>query len=126
MEKRKYRKKMPKINYMAIPGVIECRVINNDIRDIRRIVSVVSRYFKITEDRIYEKTRKREIVMPRQIAHYLAKKHTKHSYVLIGYEIGGKDHATVMYSVRTVNDLRDVDYGYRRQLEEIESKLITG
>jgi len=54
-----------------------------------------------------EKTRKREIVIARQLSMALSKKYTKESLASIGYNIGRKDHATVLHACRTINDLID-------------------
>ncbi len=44
------------------------------------------------------KTRRKEIVKPRQIAMYLLRKELKESYPSIGRRFGGKDHTTAIYA----------------------------
>lgn len=52
---------------------------------------------------------KRKIIQVRQICHYIMKKYTAYSLAKIGYEIGEKDHATVLYSFRTIQNLFDTN-----------------
>ena len=51
------------------------------------------------------KSRKRELVHPRQVAMYLAKEKTDLSLKSIGYHFGGRDHSTVIHAVQTISDL---------------------
>ena len=82
------------------------------------ILERVSRETKIPIDDIVRKTRKREIVEARQIAHYLAKRETSASLNAIGWEIGRKDHSTVLHSDKTVKNLLATDKLYREKYGE--------
>ena len=90
---------------------------------IKYILRVVLNYFNLTYEQLIEKTRKREIVWARQIAMYFSRRLTKESLATIGYNIGGKDHATVLHAFKTVNNLCDTDKRFKDQVDEIESKL---
>ena len=70
-----------------------------------------------------EETGKREIVEPRQIAHYFSKIHTKGSLVSIGNIIGKKDHATVLNSIKAINNFIDTDKKFTKKLNEIEKMI---
>ena len=65
---------------------------------IPNIIRIVSEYFNIKVHEIKSKKRSRDISVPRQIAMYLCREHTKASLPEIGKEFGGKDHTTVIYS----------------------------
>ncbi len=73
---------------------------------------------------IKDKVRKRQIVEIRQLSHYFVRKNTKLSYANIGMLIGDKDHATVMHSIKQVNNLKDSDKLFNKRYKEIESYLI--
>ncbi len=90
---------------------------------ISYIQKVVCDYFEIKPDAILSKSRKREIVQARQIAMYFSKKYTNASLASIGAEIGGKDHATVLYANRTVNNLSETDKTYKAFLNEIDKRI---
>jgi len=66
---------------------------------LRQIRSAANILFKID---IGLKTRKREIIRKRQVAHYVAHKIFKHSLEKTGFEIGNKDHATVLHSCNVI------------------------
>lgn len=90
---------------------------------IDNIKQLVSEYLKIPVDKIQGKTRKREVVMARQLSMYLAKHHTNSSLKAIGDNFGGRDHSTVIYSCKTVEDLIDTDPIIKGALVELEKKV---
>lgn len=99
------------------------------IHDIDTEVSVdfiqktVSEYFKVHLDDLKAKTRKKEIVIARQVAMYFAKEYTNHSLKSIGYHFGGRDHSTVIHAVQSVNNMNETDARFRAQLTELQKKL---
>lgn len=93
---------------------------------VSKIQQVVCDHFKISEELLQTKTRKREIVQARQLAMYFSKNYTKYSLAYIGNQIGKKDHATVLYACKAVTDLMETDRNFRMQVEEIQRKLYCG
>jgi chromosomal replication initiator protein len=75
---------------------------------IEQIQKLVAEHFKISENSLRAKTRKQEIVVPRQIAMYLAKQFTQASLKTIGLHFGGRDHSTIIHACRTVE--HDIQY----------------
>ena len=63
-----------------------------------QIIKTVAEFYEIAEKLIYEKTRKTEIVRPRQIAMYLIREDLKGSYPYIGQKFGGMDHTTAIHA----------------------------
>lgn len=90
---------------------------------VNDIIVKVCEHYKIDETAIHTKTRKREVVQVRQVAMYLAKKHTDTSSSKIGQLIGNKDHATVLHACKIVKDQVDVDKSFKAEIEEIEASL---
>lgn len=90
---------------------------------IDSILDLVADHFELDVDTIKSNSRKRQIVMARQLAMYFVKQHTDHSLKTIGKEFGGRDHSTVIYSCRTVNDLIDSDNSFKFMVEELDKKL---
>ncbi|NDV59277.1 chromosomal replication initiator protein DnaA [Bacteroides sp. 519] len=90
---------------------------------IDNIIDAVCKHFNIDTTVIHTKSRKRDVVQVRQIAMYLAKKHTDSSSSKIGQLIGGKDHATVLHACRIVKDQCDVDKALKADIESIETTL---
>lgn len=87
------------------------------------IQKTVSEFFKVSIDQLKDKTRKKEIVMARQMAMYFSKEYTNLSLKSIGYHFGGRDHSTVIHAVQTVNDQYDTDNNFKKSLDELRKKL---
>ena len=90
---------------------------------IDNIISTVCKHYDLEPSAIHTKSRKREVVQVRQVAMYLAKKHTDSSSSKIGQLIGGKDHATVLHACKIVKDQCEVDKSFRADLDCIETNL---
>ena len=88
------------------------------------IIDIVCSYLDIPLDRFNSTERTREIAQARQIAMFLAKRHTKAPLTQIGSAIGGRNHATVLHSCKTVQNMIDTDKSFRAQLEDIEKTLL--
>lgn len=93
---------------------------NQKVISIDKIIEVVTDYFRIKVTDIKGKTRLREVVLPRQIAMYLAKEFTTLSLKAIGYHFGGRDHSTVIHAIQTVNDLIDFDRDVAGHVKELK------
>ncbi|MFO7444789.1 MAG: chromosomal replication initiator protein DnaA [Ignavibacteriaceae bacterium] len=76
---------------------------------IESITKAVCNYFKIDENKLRDKTRKKEIVMARQMAMYLSKEMTKSSLKTIGLHFGGRDHSTVIHACTSIEEEKMVD-----------------
>jgi chromosomal replication initiator protein len=90
---------------------------------IDEIKKTVCEFFELSHDKLLSNTKKREIAQARQIAMYLSKNHTKYSAVQIGTQIGGKDHTTVLYACKVVQNLIDTDKSFRKTMQNLEKKL---
>ena len=97
--------------------------IENKPITIEDIISKVCEHYKMDESVLHTKSRKREIVQVRQIAMFLAKKHTDTSTSKIGHLIGNRDHATVLHACKIVKDLVEIDKELKSDIEEIEISL---
>ena len=90
---------------------------------VNDIIEKVCKHYQIDTSAIHTKTRKREVVQVRQLAMYLAKKHTDVSSGKIGQMIGNKDHATVLHACKIIKDQVEVDKAFKSEVEEIEASL---
>lgn len=71
------------------------------------VVDKVARFYEIESVSIYEKTRRKEIVKPRQLIMYILREDFHVSYPAIGQKLGGRDHTTVIHSCEKIrNDLK--------------------
>ena len=105
------------------------QTLKNIVQDIDTEVSIdyiqktVSEYFNIKHEDLKDKTRKKEIVIARQVAMYFSKEYTNHSLKSIGYHFGNRDHSTVIHAVQCVNDMYDIDSHFRSSVDELKKKL---
>ena len=76
---------------------------------VENIQKMVADYYKLKVGDLYSKKRSRMIARPRQVAMWLCKEVTPHSYQMIGESFGGRDHTTVLHAVRTIEDMRTKD-----------------
>ena len=90
---------------------------------IEKIQRLVADHFRINTDLLRDKTRKQEVVIPRQIAMYLAKQLTNNSLKTIGLHFGGRDHTTILHAINTVNLLMDQDENYQETVKSLQEKV---
>lgn len=90
---------------------------------IDKIIEEVTSFFEIKIADIKGKTRLREVVLPRQVAMYLAKEMTSLSLKAIGYHFGGRDHSTVIHAIQTINDLIGVDKELAANVKALKTKF---
>lgn len=104
-------------------------VIRNFVKTINKEITVefiqqlVAEHFNVPTERLNQETRKRNIVIARQLSMYLAKKMTNRSLKSIGETFGGRDHSTVIYSCRAVQDMMDTDMIFKDTVAELEKKI---
>lgn len=87
------------------------------------IIKTVSDYYGVEVNAINTRSRKREVVLVRQVAMFLAKKYLDLSTAKIGQYVGKRDHATVLHACKTVANLADTDKQFRNELNEIDLAL---
>ena len=83
---------------------------------IEDILKVISRHYNVGRNDLLSPRRAREVVMPRQIGMYLAKKLTARSLPEIGRRFGGRDHSTVLHAVRKIDEQMKGDEKLAREL----------
>lgn len=91
--------------------------------DVDDIQETVCDYFNVSVEDLKAKSRRKEIVVPRQIAMFIAREYTKNNLKQIGQAFGGRDHATVIHAVDSVKDLLNQDPSFKRSVEEITKRL---
>lgn len=84
------------------------------------ILKEVSTQFSTTISDIKSEKRIRSIMLPRQVAMYLARKMTDLSLVSIGEKFGGKDHATIIHSIKKI----EADMLLKKELKNAVEKII--
>jgi chromosomal replication initiator protein len=87
------------------------------------IQKVVSTFFNIKISDLKVKRKNKGYVLPRQIAMYLSRKFTDASLLEIGDKFGGKDHSTVLHSIKKVEEKLSRDASFKEVLENLQSRI---
>lgn len=90
---------------------------------VENIKQLVAKYFELPVEKLQSKTRLRSVVIARQLSMYLAKTYTNNSLKMIGDSFGGRDHSTVLYSLKAVQDLMDTDMLFKDTVTALEKKV---
>lgn len=88
---------------------------------IKDIVKTVTTFYNLDERFIYEKTRRKEVVKPRQVLMYLLREDFNISYPLIGQKLGGRDHTTVIHSCEKIKTDIKTDLLLLQEIEQIRA-----
>jgi chromosomal replication initiator protein len=92
------------LNILEIKNLIKNSAKPKKQVSIKDVVKIVSDFYNIEENNIYEKTRKKEVVKPRQVIMYLLREDMNISYPSIGEKLGGRDHTTVIHSCEKIKE----------------------
>lgn len=90
---------------------------------VEEVVRRIASYYDVTEASIYEKTRKKEVVKPRQIIMYLLREEFNVSFPTIGDKMGGRDHTTVIHSCEKIKGELLNNTALEQELDQIRTIL---
>ncbi len=88
-----------------------------------RIVDHVSKYYNISKDDIYSTKRRADIINARQIAMYITRELTDISLSIIGDEFGGKNHSTVLHSIKQTEAKMATDSKFSQTINEMMENI---
>jgi chromosomal replication initiator protein len=104
------------------------QLIKNSIRpkknvSVKNVAEIVANFYNIAEKSLYDKTRKKEVVKPRQVIMFLLREDFNASYPYIGQKMGGRDHTTVIHAYEKVKlDLKN-NPNLGQEIEQIRGML---
>ncbi len=90
---------------------------------VKHVIAKIAEFYGIDESSMYAKTRRREIVRPRQIIMYILREDFHLSYPAIGTVFGGRDHTTVIHACEKVRGDMAANSDLKIQLEELRGLL---
>jgi chromosomal replication initiator protein len=100
------------MTYFSAPG-IKC------VPTFENIISNVAAFYKIDAVEMLGRSRKKEVVIPRQICHSIARYFSLGSLDYIGRNIGGLDHATVRNSCSKIQNYCEFDKKFNEQYTKL-------
>jgi chromosomal replication initiator protein len=105
----------------ALSDVYAPSELNLSMEDILQATAL---HFESEANDLRSKGRRHEFVVPRQVAMYLMRELTSHSYPEIGQFFSGRDHSTVVYAVQKVGEQLAKDRDLETQIQVIKSELL--
>ncbi|ODS32888.1 MAG: chromosomal replication initiator protein DnaA [Candidatus Scalindua rubra] len=112
-----------KIDISLIKQVIKSFTRQKNYIGIEEILNSVTKNFGVQLSQLHSKRKLKSIILPRQIAMYLARKLTNLSLEEIGGYMGGRDHTTVIHADKKIRKLKKIDRNISITLRKIESEL---
>jgi chromosomal replication initiator protein len=111
----------------SIKSVLGNIMINTKTKSVtcKHIVEAVSNFFDINIKDITGKSRKKELVYPRQITMYLMRVEINTSYPTIGSELGGRDHTTAMHAYNKIEKELGNNDRMKQDIESIKQIMYT-
>ena len=89
----------------------------------KHIIKSVAEFYDISEKELMDRSRKKEIVKPRQVAMFLLREELKNSFPSIGTKIGGRDHTTAIHAYEKIKKEIELDQNLSSEINLIKEKL---
>lgn len=90
---------------------------------VKEVIKTIADYYDVEEDSIYQKTRRKEVVKPRQLIMYILREDFHISYPTIGEKLGGRDHTTVIHSCEKIKTEVKSDSLLAQEITQIRTLL---
>lgn len=89
----------------------------------KKIIKAVSDFYDIEEKDMIHRSRKKDVVKPRQIAMYLMREELKSSYPTIGERLGGRDHTTAIHSCEKIGQELLINSELEEEIQAIRTRI---
>ena len=116
--------------YNKIPDIKETKNIltsylNTPYRKTspQSILKAVADFYNISSNDLLKRSRKKEVVKPRQVAMFLLREETKLSFPEIGQKLGGRDHSTVIHACEKIRSESVIDEPLKQELVLIKERV---
>ncbi len=101
----------------------QCKAQTKKSITATEILQTVARMYEINEQDLSQRTRRKEVVVPRQVAMYLLRNDFNASLSYIGKKFGGRDHTTVMYACKKMSHALKTDKQLGDMIKKIRAHL---
>ncbi len=111
---------------MKLAGRVMMRAVKVDNKPltIDDIIDKVCNHFNVSAQDVSGKSRKKDLVVARQVSMYLAQKYTKMPAARIGKLVAGRDHSTVIHSCEKVSERMKIDRKFCDEVTSIENSFL--
>ena len=97
-----------------------------DVANYKKIIETVAKFYNLEEKNLFDPTRRKEIVRPRQVAMFLLRKELKYSFPAIARKFGGKDHTTAIYAYKKILQENEENNKLTEELNLIKQRIYSG
>ena len=97
-----------------------------DVANYKKIIESVAKFYNLDEKNLFDPTRRKEIVKPRQVAMFLLRKELKYSFPAIARKFGGKDHTTAIYAFKKIEKENEENNKLTEELNIIKQRIYSG
>lgn len=115
--------KKRELSLLEVKNIIKETTKPKKMFSVKDIIKTIAEFYNTTEMTIYEKTRKKEVVKPRQVIMYVLREDFKISYPTIGEKLGGRDHTTVIHSCEKIKRDLELDPSLTQEIRDIRMLL---
>jgi chromosomal replication initiator protein len=115
-------KKIP-IHINDVRHLMKTHIREKTSKTPQDVIETVCKYFNTQQALMVGKTRRQDIVHPRQVCIYLLREFLQASYQLIGENLGGRDHTTIMHSYEKMKAEKISNPQFNKEIEEIQQVL---
>jgi chromosomal replication initiator protein len=89
----------------------------------KQVIEAVSDFYDINSQELINRSRRRDIVKPRQIAMFLMREELRASFPVIGHQLGGRDHSTAMHAYEKIRQEIEQDDDFEQTINTIKGKI---
>jgi len=97
-----------------------------DVANYKKIIETVAKFYNLEEKNLFDPTRRKEIVKPRQVAMFLLRRELKYSFPAIARKFGGKDHTTAIYAYKKILQESEENNKLTDELSLIKQRIYSG
>ena len=106
-----------------VEDILKRKIKPTKIITIDHLIKAIALYYNIEEKSLSEKTRRQEIVKPRQIAMYLLRNDLNTSYPYIGRRLGQKDHTTAIHAYKKITNEIKINKNLEQEIINIREMI---
>lgn len=121
------------LNYCELHGALpketaiglldQLSALNKKTTNFERIIEIVTQFYNIDPGLLLTASRRKETSFPRQVVMYLLRRELEYSYPTIGKKLGGKDHSTIMYACKKIENMLRDSGDLRKDMEVITDQI---
>lgn len=111
------------LSLLEIKNLIKNNTKPKKNASVKDVIKLISDFYNVSESSVLDKTRKKEVVKPRQVIMYILREDFNISFPSIGEKLGGRDHTTVIHSCDKVKEDLKTDSVLMDEISQIRAMI---